>query len=56
MEVLDGRLSKKPQPACLVARKVRKIGTPSNCAPPENAPVWALAMDSSKSCCVLFCY
>ena len=40
------------QPAGLVARKVRKIVTPLDCAPPEDAPAWALAMDSSKSCCV----
>ena len=46
MDVLDRRLSKKPQPAGLVAKKVRKIGTPSDCTPPNDAPAWALAKDN----------
>ena len=45
-DVLDKRLSKKPQPAGLVAKKIRKIGTPSDCTPPFNAPAWALIRDN----------
>lgn len=46
MDVLDRRLSKKPQPAGLVAKKVRKVGAPSDCEPPSDAPAWALIRDN----------
>lgn len=43
MKVLDARLLKKqPQPAGLVAKKIRKEGEPSKSAPPPNAPAWAI--------------
>ena len=47
MAVLDGRLSKKqPQATGLVAKKVRKTGTPSDSVQPEDAPVWAVIKDT----------
>ena len=47
MNVLDLRLVKKqPQPSGLVAKKVRKIGTPSDSLPPYDAPSWALDKDT----------
>ena len=47
MNVLEERLLKKqPQPAGLVAKKVRKTGTPSTSTPPENAPTWAIIKDT----------
>lgn len=48
MGVLDQRVSKKPQTAGLVAKKVRKIGTFSDSEPPVDAPTWALAKDTGK--------
>ena len=43
MTVLDARLERKePHPVGLVARKVRKAGSPSKTLPPVNAPVWCI--------------
>ena len=43
MKVLDSCLLKKqPQPAGLVAKKIRREGEPSTSAPPPNAPTWAI--------------
>lgn len=43
MSTLDARLAKKEShPVVLVAKKVRKIGSPSHSLPPPNAPSWAV--------------
>ena len=43
MALLEERLAQKePHPVGLVAKKVRKIGSPSKSLPPVNAPVWAV--------------
>ena len=43
MALLEERLGQKdPHPVGLVAKKVRKIGSPSKSLPPINAPVWAV--------------
>ena len=45
MGVLDNRLAKKQNSTTglqLVARKVRKEGTLSDCQPPPDAPHWAV--------------
>lgn len=43
MELLDVRSAKKNlQPLGLVAKKVHKQGTPSDCLPPPDAPSWAV--------------
>ena len=39
MALLEERLA---HPVGLVAKKVRKIGSPSKSLPPVNAPVWAV--------------
>ena len=49
MNVLEERLSKKhPQPIGLVAKKVRKTGTPSESTPPDNVPTWAVIKDTGN--------
>ena len=45
MEVLDDRLAKSQQRQLavgMVAKKVRKEGTPSDSPPPSDAPSWAV--------------
>ena len=43
MALLDLRLAQKePHPVGLVAKKVRKVGSPSKSSPPINAPVWSI--------------
>ena len=43
MALLDERLTRRnDSPIGLVAKKVRKIGSPSESLPPTNAPVWAV--------------
>ncbi len=50
MSTLDSRIAKK-QPASpgLVAKKVRKLGEPSNTTPPDDAPKWAVNSDVIQS-------
>jgi hypothetical protein len=49
MAALDGRLARKEShPVGLVAKKVRKIGSPSQSLPPANAPSWAVSPDYGK--------
>ena len=44
VKLLDQRLAQSnDSPICLVAKKVRKIGSPSESFPPVNAPVWSVA-------------
>jgi hypothetical protein len=46
MALLDERLTRRnDSPIGLVAKKVRKIGLPSETLPPTNAPVWAIDAD-----------
>lgn len=50
MSILDERLSKKEtHPVGLVAKKVRKIGSPSTSVPPINTPGWAVDPEYIKS-------
>ena len=49
MAALDGRLARKEShPVGLVAKKVRKIGSPSQSLPPANAPSWAVNPEYNK--------
>lgn len=51
MTVLEQRFSKKQQkqPLGLIAKKVRKIGEPSDSPPPPGAPVWAIKKEFQNS-------
>lgn len=49
MATLDERVAKKEShPVGLVAKKVRKTGSPSQSVPPANAPSWAVNADSNQ--------
>lgn len=51
MMVLEQRFSKKQKkaPLGLVAKKVRKIGSPSESPPPFGAPLWAVKKEFQVS-------
>ena len=54
MSVLDNRLGKK-QTQPLTAKKVRRVGPPSQSLPPLNAPPWAVKKNVDKGQFSLFC-
>ena len=56
MEILDDRLTKSQQcqlAVGMVAKKVRKEGTPSDSLPPPDAPSWALKDHAQNACGIL---
>ena len=50
MAVLDERLARKEShPVGLVAKKVRKVGSPSLSLPPPYAPAWSVDPEYNQS-------
>ena len=46
IELLDKRFSEKNhREAGLVAKKIRKLGSPSTSEPPTDSPTWAIEKD-----------
>ena len=50
IEHLDGRQDNKTTPLGLVAKKVRRIGEPSQTQPPIDAPGWAIRNAGIRIC------
>ena len=55
MELLVSRLSKKPLPQGMGAKKVRRLGDPSKSLPPDDAPPWAVHTTESKFISISIC-
>ena len=54
MALLDARLAQKEShPVGLVAKKVRKVGSPSKSPPPTNAPVWSIDPKYNNGECMI---
>ena len=54
MAMLDARLAQKgSHPVGLVAKKVRKVGSPYKSRPPVNAPVWSINPEYSNGECII---